>query len=392
VRPALATAVVALLAATVLPGCGKRVDDTERLRNSLTHTRRLAARFDYRDDREGGTVTVQGLVEDDFRFKSRVFYNDQPGFDEVVADDVLAMRVLDPDRLQELVDPDATLTDNSTEIKGVTVIQALKSRRWVEDPKGAPVVSGLGLTEDKLGLDPAIDAVTAIDYSLEALKQSLGARRWDKDSVNPTYATSEDPFDKPEAGETRFDLVRPDLPSPSAARSGAGGQVAVPASKHFRKMAMYVKDGAVVRVEERIEVTGKSLREFVKWFDLYLREAKQTAIRQRVQKLVQVTPQNKLGQVLLNLLSEGLQAFGERPILSRSMSLRLEDLGSKVDITLPNEQLVKGDLSALVTSGAAKKPKPTTGSSGGPADSGSTGDTGSTGGTGDTTTTTAPAA
>jgi hypothetical protein len=373
---------VGVCALAVLPACGKRTDDSDRLREAIAHTRRLAASFDYTDRRLDRTYNVQGLVQDDFRFKSRVFIDDQPAFDQVVSDDVLAMRLLDPERIADLINPEAGAPTQETEIKGVSVVQALRSRRWVQDPSGAPVVSGLGQTEAKLGIDPALDAVTVLEYAQAALLQSLGARRWDPDSLSPTYSRTEDPFEEPKEGEVRYDLARPGLPSPSSAQSGAGGQIAVPATKHFRKMALYVKGNEVVRIEERIEVTGKGLRDFANWFDLFLRESKNTTARNELKKATERTPEDKLGPMLLSLLSEGLKGFGEQPILIRSMSLRLEDLGSDVQINLPEEQLLQGDLSSLVTSGAAKRAKSTKGS---PASTGGTGDTGAS----TTTTTTA---
>lgn len=354
-------ALAVVVALPLLAGCGRRETDNDTLRDIIEHTRRQSARFEYSDTRESGTVTVQGLVEDDFRFKSRVFYDEQPGFDQVVHDDVLLMRVLDPARLPDLVDVElASAVDQSTEIKGVSVLQALKSKRWVQDDSGAPVISGLGQTEQVLGRDPAFDAVTVLDYALEAMQQSDGARRYDPDTLSPTYAGGEDPFEEPEEGVTRYDLVKPGLPSPSAARGGAGGDVAIPATKHFRKMALYVKDGMIIRIEERVEVTGRSLGKFAEWLDLFFREADNNAAREEVKRIVGSTPDEELGPALIGMLSENLVGFGEQPIMVRSMSVRLEDLGSKIEITLPEEQKLRGKLAAMVTSGTSKKPRATT--------------------------------
>jgi uncharacterized membrane protein YgcG len=147
-----------------------------------------------------------------------------------------------------------------------------------------------------------------------------------------------------------------------------------------------VKDGTVVRVEERVEITGKGLKDFANWFQDFIRDSKVgTAARDTVQKIVKTVPEAQQGPVLLRLLSTGLVSFGEQPILQRSMTLRLEEVGSKVDISLPNEQLVRGNLSALVTSATAKKPQAVSGG-----DTGSTGSTGAEGSTGSTTTTAAP--
>lgn len=366
-----------LVALPLLSGCGRRETDSDTLRALIEHTRRQSASFEYTDARNDTTITVQGIVEDDFRFKSRVFYDEQPGFDEVVRDDVLVMRVLDPNRLPDLIDVEAATTvDQSTELKGISVVQALKSKRWVQDDAGAPVISGIGQTEKTLGKDPALDAVTVLDYVLGAMLQSDGARRFDPDTLSPTYPGDEDPFEDPKEGETRYDLVKPGLPSPGSARSGTGGQVAIPGTKHFRKMAVYVKDGVITRVEERIEVTGRSLGKFADWMELFLRESDDQKGRQELRAVLDTTPQSELGPKLIELLSSNLQAFGQEPILQRSMSLRMTDFGSKIEVTLPEEQKIRGKLTAMVTSGASKKPKPSAG--GGTGAAGSTADSSTT--------------
>lgn len=379
-RRALVTLLAVVCAIPVLAGCGKRETDNDRLREAIEETRRMSAQFNYQDIRADATTSVEGLIEDDFRFKARVFYDGEPGFDEVVSDDVLAMRVLDPSRLPDLIDVDMAATvDQSTEIKGVSVVQALKSKRWVQDPSGAPVVSGLGLGESTIGKDPAIDAVTVLDYTLEAMKQSDGARKYDPDTLSPTYRGNEDPFEKPKEGEIRYDLVKPRLPSPGESRSGSGGELVVPSTKHFRKLAVYVKDNKVLRIDERIEVTGRSVDDFIEWIDTFLREADNAAGREALKEVVDTTPRNELGDVLMGLLSRNLQSFGEPPILVRDMKYELSGLGEKLTVTLPEEQKVQGKLTAMVTSGASKKPKQaapgSTAGAGGAGDAGTAGST-----------------
>jgi outer membrane lipoprotein-sorting protein len=83
-----------------LGGCKGATDAEKRLQEALRNTEKLSNTFLYKEtvhDTVGSRETdVRGLVEDDFRYKARVALDGKPVLDEVVSDDALAVRFLDP--------------------------------------------------------------------------------------------------------------------------------------------------------------------------------------------------------------------------------------------------------------------------------------------------------
>ena len=86
-----------------LSACTGATDAEKRLRTALRNTERLSNTFLYKEtvhDTAGDHETdVRGLVEDDFRYKARVAEDGRPVLDEVVSDDALAVRFLDPSQM-----------------------------------------------------------------------------------------------------------------------------------------------------------------------------------------------------------------------------------------------------------------------------------------------------
>lgn len=352
------TALIVVLAtflAGLLAGCGRRETDRDELRAAIRATERLATRFVYTDERPERRIGVQGLIEDDFRFKARVLFDDADAYDEVVSDDTLAVRVLDPAQAANLVDKEkagGAGVDTSTELAGVTAVQALQSRRWVLDPSGAPPQTG-GAQQDKdLGRDPVLDAISALDYVERAIGEAGDVEQYDPDDLTPTYVSSEDAFPKPVEGSgiTRYDLKRPKLPPPGQT---SGARQVVPATKHFRKMVVYVKDGRVIQVQERVEIVGRFVEEFVRYSRAALRQAEVAPqVREQFERSLQL-PREEFSRFALAGLNEGLQASGIDPVLVRNMALELRDLGQPVTVDLPGTDVVKGSLEVLVASGRA---------------------------------------
>lgn len=350
-----AALVLALVVGLVLPGCGRRQTDRDELRAALRATERLPGRLVYTDGREGRSLGVQGIVEDDFRFKARVQVNGTDAYDEVVSDDALALRFLDVNQIGSLVDKDRSAApdvDRSTEIAGADVLAVLQTRRWVLDPSGAPPLTGTSQQERDLGRDPVLDAVSALGYVERAMDEAAGVEQFDPDDLTPSYRRSEDPFPKPDqrSDVVRYDLVRPKLPPPGQT---SGARQEVPATKHFRKLAVYVKGGRVVQVQERVEITGRFIDEFIRYSRAALRESRVPApVRQRFEEAVRL-PRERFGTFALAGLNEGLRATGADPVLVRSMTLELRDLGQPVVVDLPEADVVRGSLDLLIPSAAA---------------------------------------
>lgn len=357
--------IVALLA-TSLSACGNREEVRDEVLSALRATEKLSYNFVYTDDRAENVIPegpapppdmeVQGLVEDDFRFKARVSLNKATAFDEVVRDDLLAMRFLDPGRLGALVNKEKLpKADTKTELEGLDSLAVLQSRRWVVDESAAPSVTVGRVQEANLGEDPVLDAITVLTYVEEAIRQAVEVQEYSPDSVTPAYSATEDVFPKPEdgSGVTRYDLRRPKLPPPGG--NQATGEAGRPATRHFRRMAIYVKAGRVIQVREVIDVKGKFLKDVVNYAKTFAKAAgaPPEALEQFADALNSV-PDEQRGSLVLEGLSAALLASGEEPILRRTMTLELRDLGSKVAVDLPTQDVVKGGLGFLIVSAKGK--------------------------------------
>lgn len=349
--------IAAVVVVTSLTACGEREDQLEEVRQIIVATRRQATQFVYTDSRADGVTTVAGAVEDDFRFKALVSYNSQPAYEQVVHDDTLALRFQDPEAISTLVDPKRIDgADITTELSGVTSLQALQTRRWVIDEGGAPPVQAFAAAATDIGADPVFDAITALRYVDNALTEAFGVDEWRADALNPTYPRSEDLFPAPEEGSgvTRYDLRRLFLPAAGDA-GGAGGQRSLASTRNFRKMAIYVKDGRVIRVIERTEILGKIAEDTEEYLRALLEESQvPEEVKEEFESIVRTFPEGELrGRKLLEYLNGLLVSIGSPPVLAREMSLEFESGGS-VTVTLPNENVVKGSLDVMVASRQAK--------------------------------------
>lgn len=360
---------VALAIVVTLPACGKRRGDRERLLDYTRATQRMAARYVYVDERfenvltgaSGRKIEVQGLREDDFKFKARVLFDDKDGFDEVVADDTLAMRFLDPAALTPFVNKDQlSKVDLKTGIEGVSVIDVLRSRRWVLDQSAAPSITVGARKASEIGKDPVLDALTALQYVEQAIQEAASVKRWSPDDLSPAYSSSEEDFPKPSdgSGVRRYDLVRPALP-PAVNRSGRD-ENAVPSTKTFRRMAIYVKDDRVIQVREKIDLRGKRLDDFISYNRAFLKaNDADPRLREQFDEIVKQRPKDAreeitFGRAMLAGLNIGLTSQGVDPVLIRNMTLDFRDLGGDVKVDLPQEETVKGNLDFLSVTDSGK--------------------------------------
>jgi hypothetical protein len=341
--------VLAVACVVMLPACANKDNQTKQLRKAITNTLHLPNQFLYQVDTPDGTQTVQGIVEDDFRFKARVVDDGQPSFDEAVYDDGLAVRFNDETKVNSFIRPSGQADALApTDFSGVTVHDALKSGHWVVDREGAPVVAAAAAADAKLGLDPVVDALTALDYVQRSADEAYKVTLFDPDSVNPTYRADEDDFPKPQRGSgvERYDLAKPFLPA--IAQVGAGGESAYPQTKHFRRMAVYVKDGRVIDVREAVNLKGRALDDFIKYLRASLKESKASrTVTSAFERYVKTTSRAAMSTGILEFLNEGLRQQGLPPIDVRNMSLELRDLGHKQDVKLPDSGVVYGTLKSL---------------------------------------------
>lgn len=366
---------IAVLAAVVavvgLTGCGERDERTDEVRRYIRNTRSDIGKFAYLSEQPANpianqpelTIGVQGLVEDDFRFKAKVLGNEEEVFEQVVYDDALAVRFLQPEFMSLLLDKNrAAGADLTTDVEGMTVLDALRTRRWVFDPTGAPALTRGTVDVDDIGDDPVFDALTALDYVEQAVIESAGVQLWDEDALNPTYLRSEDTFPKPDSdsGVKRFDLIRPSQPIPGS--RGGTGEVNLPSTRHFRRMAIYVKDERILRVIEHVDIRGNKLERFPGYMRSILEEseAPQEAF-EGLRELEEQFSDEVAATAWLQVLNFALQSFGAERVLVRNMTLDFLEEEGEVEVALPAAEVVRGDLGILTISDEAKDTQDTAG-------------------------------
>lgn len=342
-------AVVALTAA-----CAKETTGTKEVRAAINATRLDPHRFSYSVLSLDSSYQVHGLVEDDFRYKARLVTGSEPVLDEVVNDDAIAVRFAQPALLGTFIDDSQRqVAELDTTLNGVTVLDVLKAKRWVLDPAGAPSLTDASRTLRNQGKDPIFDALGVFDYVEQAMAEAVEVHEWDADDLNPAYRASEDVFPQPaeDSGVQRFDLRRPFLP-PVGANSGSSADSSL-ATKHFRKMAIYVKNGRVIRVMERVELTGKAAEDFVGYVKQVLKDAGfDKRDIEAFEDSLDGLNERQRSDVLLRTVNEGLKAAGQPPIIIRTMTMDLRDIGEDgIAATLPDDT-IEGSLGILLNRGA----------------------------------------
>ncbi len=348
-------ALMALLGTLGLAGCTSEAKTTEKtLRAALDRTEHLAHRFAYKEaftDKDGKHETaVQGLVEDDLRYKARVSENGVAVLDEAVSDDALAVRLIQPPALadfirtpQEKGKGGSGVGGSGTEAPASTVdldrdapdpVAALRSRRWVLDKAGAPAVFSANPAEDRaLGEDPVLDALDVFAHVERAIDEADYIAEFNEESIEPVYRRDEDPFDKPKKGSgvIRYDFAAPKLPKAS---DRAGGNQVTPDARHFRKMAVYVKESRVLQISEVIDVAAR-LDDLAEVYETKYPKDRKPA---------------EVAAIAIDALNTIRTGQGQDPIRLRSMSYNLKDLGEAVKVDMPTE-VVETSLAVLQNRG-----------------------------------------
>ena len=354
-RIALAVSVLALLGG--LTACAEEDTGLDAVQDALDATRLLPNRFVYTvSTPDEGSFQVRGLAEDDFRYKARLLRGSTTVFDEVVNDDAIAVRFADPDLLGAYIDDSQRdVAELDTNLTGVNVVDALQAKRWVLDTAGAPSLTDQTRAARNQGKDPVFDALGIYAYVEQAMSEAFGVKEWSADDLSPAYRSSEDVFPRPSEGSgvSRYDLVRPFLP-PIGTTGGASDDL--PAAKHFRKMAIYVKDGLIIRVMERIESTGRAGDDLVGYLRKLGEEVglPEEVLEQETDELDELDDKER-SDVLLGILSEIAESAGGAPIPRRIMTFDLVDVGAEdIEADLPTD-VIEGSLAILVNRGATEE-------------------------------------
>jgi hypothetical protein len=348
-----------LVAATLgLSACSGATDAEKRLREALRNTEKLSNTFLYTEtvhDKAGDHGTdVRGLVEDDFRYKARVAEDGKPVLDEVVSDDALAVRFLDPSGLPRFLRKPSKTRQGGSGVGGPgtggggaaspepaltggtpgepSAADLLSTRRWVLDPAGAPSEFATAGTDQTLGDDPVADARDVFAYVDRAINEAARVVEYNPESLE--YRKDEDPFPTPAAhsGVTRYDFERPNLPK--ASQTGSGSNQVTPDTRHFRRMSVYVKDKRVIKVLEKIDVESR-LKDLAQIYDT---------------KFPADRPKPELAAIAVEALNVIRTGQGQDPIRMRDMEFSLKDLGTDVKVDMPTDT-TKASLALLENRG-----------------------------------------
>ncbi|MHB8507254.1 MAG: hypothetical protein ACYDGR_01215 [Candidatus Dormibacteria bacterium] len=352
-RVLFAVAVLGILGAA---GCTKVSVDRDKVTQALDRTESRARDFLYADKAGDATTVVTGSVEDDFRFSLAGTRDGAPLASEVVYDDARALQVNDPALIQAMTrsaassalpvpgglipspSPAASPSAGASPSPGAAtagasvVPPALLAGQWVLDKTGAAALRSVATQEQVTGKDPLHDAITSLEYVRRAVGEAAGVLRFNPESQS--YRPKLDPFPRPGQGTLRYDLVPPIL-TPKQSNEG-GLSRALPNTAFFRLMAIYVRDGTVVEVRERINIATRltdpqsnleaRIGDFIKVSSGESIEAQATA----------------LGAVLNVKLPQG----GQPPIRQRDLDLKFTSLGRSQTVALPSGT-TDGDLTAV---------------------------------------------
>jgi hypothetical protein len=318
---------VALLVLTALglAGCKGATDAEKRLREALRNTEKLSNTFLYKetlyDEAGRHEIDVRGLVEDDFRYKARVGADGKPVLDEVVSDDALAVRLLEPAEITRFLRRPGGEPVAEAPAGERSAAEILASRRWVLDPAGAPSAFGGAATDRTLGDDPIADARAVFAYVERAANEAVRIVEFNPESLE--YRPDEDPFPTPADGSkvARYDFEPPKLPK--ASETGSGANQVTPDTRHFRKMSVYVKDERIIRVIEKIDVESR-LDDLARIYDTRFPADRSPA---------------ELAAVAVGALNAIRTGQGQDPIRLRDMEFSLKDLGTDVKVDMPADSM-----------------------------------------------------
>lgn len=310
----IALAVLAL----VTVGCANEAAVESELRDALTRTSVRSHRFTYVRASDGVALQVEGAVEDDLRRRAAISLGGRTVFEEVVADDALVVKVVDPAGLALVADDPGTgsAQDGADPTAAAQTRALLLSGVWVEDQIGAP--SFLTREGDDDASDPINEALGVFDDVRAALRDAAGVVEHDVD--DPRLRADPDPFPAPATDVVRYDVLRPGLPGAGAV--GSSGVRVAPDLAHFRRMSVDVRDGLVVAVHERIDVASR-VDELIDRYELAAPH----------------DPAERLAAVLA-AINTARRTAGETPIGESSRQLVVHDVGSDVRIDVPSDTTV----------------------------------------------------
>ena len=335
-------------------GCAKNENDSEEVRRLVDATAPNSFRFIYEVDHGGTSHRVQGLIEDDLRYKVQLSVDGRPALEQVVVDDAVAVRFLAPGLVETFIDAEnRDRVELASSVSGATVLDALKAQRWVVDPIGAPSLllsardSGNRDEEGTSSDDPIFDARTVLAY-VRTVANSQPMVRYDPESLEPTYRSDEDPFLAPEdgSGVTRYDTVV--FPLPRAGEAGGGTGASFPGYLNMRRLAVYAEGGKIISVREHTQLTTRQVRDLSKYIGVVLEETAPKAVVDDFERTLRQLPAGKVPQFLLDGVNAFRDSSGQEAVTFRNMAVEIQDLGDpSIRVALPADDVITGSLAVL---------------------------------------------
>lgn len=204
------------------------------------------------------------------------------------------------------------------------------------DPRGARSLTSATAVGYTVGDDPMFDALNVVAYVRLSLQQGASVNRFNPES--PYYRPKVDPFPRPTAGVERYDIYPPSLQPRGTTTLGSASQL--PDINYFRVMSVYVKDGLVVDVRERISVQDRLLDPM-------------SNFAARISDYVKVPPGTSIAaqaRLLLNRLNQQRTAMNQGAIRERDMRVTFSRYGQAAEVSIP-ATAIPGDLSRIAYHG-----------------------------------------
>ena len=236
-----------LVAAPLLTSCQSSDTLGRTIHADIARTLAASRQFVWTDRELGFTQTVSGEYYDAYRYHLLYVADGLPTWEEVVRDDAVADRILNPGALARYWASQRA----RVQIPASSVaVDALAARQWVVDSTGAPSVPTVGqeLGEFKTDpFDPALLFLNDVDYLITQAPPPE-VREYHPDDVTPVYKPTDDPFPPPAKGSgiVRYDVY--EQPLPVLGNASPGAVPAPPTASNFTKIAVYVKNGMVVEI------------------------------------------------------------------------------------------------------------------------------------------------
>ena len=291
-----------LTAAIVIPlgACAREDQEKDELAAALYRTETLPRRFTF-NGLTDFDVRVRGVIVDDYRYRADATVDGKPYLSEVVVDDARALRAGSKD----------------------VATSGLAVGTWVVDPKGANTLFDNVPRGQIVSGEPLFDSFEILKYVRRAVGESAGVVQFNPESQD--YRPKFDPFPRPAPDEIRYDVATPTLaPRDPTAAAGASD---LPGARYFRKLSVYVKDGRITAIRERISVE-----------DALNDPRSRIAARMGDYNITLPAdaPVKEQAAFLVETLNGSAQTLGRPPITVRDLVVTFEPLATSDEVTLPD--------------------------------------------------------